>query len=688
MELDEYRKDLVEEVKAAATESRNFASSQFVEITAALLADAGELADFELCQFKGTGAKKRSLALDGYAFDDADDSVRVVVGDWDGGESAPTITQTDAKAALGRARAFVEESITGRFYENLENSSEAYAFAKELFNRRAEITRCRIYLSTDKRLSGRAKDFPEGKVGSIPVEFHVWDIGRFHRVSESSSGRDDIEIDFGLRIKGGVPCITASVESDDYKAYLCVIRGDVLASIYDEFGSRLLEGNVRSFLSAKGKINKAIRGTIRSEPQMFFAYNNGIAATASEAEIKAGSGGQHLLRVRELQIVNGGQTTASLAAALREGGAALESIFVQMKLSVIPSERAGLVIPLIARYANSQNKVSDADFFSNHDFHRRLESLSRQVWAPAIGGAQHETHWFYERARGQFVNEQARMTKSEKKRFLLQNPKNHIISKTDVAKLENVWNQKPHIVCLGAQKNFINFAVYVEAEWDKSDTAFNRNYFTGLVAKKILFAEAERIVASQRWYSGGYRAQIVAYSIAKLVNIVAAEEPEKAIDLSSIWLKQSVGEGLKVALAMISTRVHEVFVNPDSGHANVTEWSKREQCWRRVVALKIPIEPRLHLEVVSKDVELETKKEARKGQKEETKIDKVLEVVNLGAAFWAGLRNWGSAREIWSDEDAKLLSLATRKTFVPLDRQAVKLMGLKERAVVEGFVKV
>jgi hypothetical protein len=129
-------------------------------------------------------------------------------------------------------------------------------------------------------------------------------------------------------------------------------------------------------------------------------------------------------------------------------------------------------------------------------------------------------------------------------------------------------------------------------------------------------------------------------------------------------------------------------VNPDSGHANVTEWSKREQCWRRAVALKIPIEPRLHLELVSKDVVLETKKEARKGQKEETKIDKVLEVVNLGAAFWAGLRNWGSAREIWSDEDAKLLSLATRKTFVPLDRQAVKLMGLKERAVVEGFVKV
>lgn len=688
MDLEEYRKDLIEDVKAAATESRNFASSTFVEITSDLLADAGELADFQLCQFKGTGSKKKSLALDGYAFDEADDSVRVLVGDWDGRDMSPTITQTEAKALLGRARAFVEESLAGKFYESLENSSSGYAFSKELFNRRAELTRCRIYLATDKMLSGRAKDFPEGKIGSIPVEFHVWDIARFHRVSESSSGRDDIEIDFGLRIQGGIPCIAASVESDDYKAYLCVIRGDVLASIYDEFGSRLLEGNVRSFLSAKGKINKGIRGTIRSEPHMFFAYNNGIAATAAEAEIRAGVGGQHLVRVKELQIVNGGQTTASLAASLREGDAALDTIFVQMKLSVIPSERAGAVIPLIARYANSQNKVSDADFFSNHDFHRRLETLSRQIWAPAVSGAQHETHWFYERARGQFVNEQIRMTKSERKKFLMQNPKNQILSKTDIAKLQNAWAQRPHVVCLGAQKNFINFAVQVESEWDKSDAGFNREYFTGLVSKKIVFAETERIVASQPWYQGGYRAQIVAYTVAKLVNAIATEEPTMALDLPTIWAKQSVGEGLKPMLAEIAGAVHQVIVNPDSGHANVTEWSKRELCWRRVEALKIPIGPRLRRELVDKEAVREGKKEARKDQREDTKIDKVFEVVSLGVPFWNSLRDWGTARKLWTDEETKLLALACRKNFVPLDRQALKLMGLREKAVSEGFAKV
>jgi hypothetical protein len=688
MDLEEFRKDLIEDVKVGAAESRNFASSAFVELASRLLVEAGELSDFEQCQFRGVGSKKRNLAVDGFAFDDADDSVRIVVGDWDGREVMPTLTQTDAKTSLGRARAFVEESVSARFYDQLENSSEGYALSKELHNRRGDLSRCRIYLVTDKALSGRARDFPEGKVGAIPVEFHVWDASRFHRVSESASGRDDIEIDFGARMSGGVPCIAASVESDEYKAYLCVIRGDVLASIYDELGSRLLEGNVRSFLSAKGKINKGIRGTIRSEPQMFFAYNNGIAATASEVQVKAGANGQHMLRAKELQIVNGGQTTASLAAALREGGAALETIFVQMKLSVIPSERAGAIVPLIARYANSQNKVSDADFFSNHDFHRRLETLSRQIWAPPVGGAQHETHWFYERARGQFVNEQVRMTKAERKKFLLQNPKSQIVAKTDVAKLENVWAMKPHVACLGAQKNFINFAVEVEAEWDKSDIRFNREYFTSLVAKKIVFSEAERIVAAQPWYQGGYRAQIVAYTIAKLSHLIATQEPASEIDLGAIWARQSVGEGIKAALVTISEKVHEVLINPDSGHANVTEWSKREMCWKRVAALEMTVDLRLKKELSDKSAVREVKREARKSQVEDVKIDKVLEVVNLGVTFWGGLRAWGAARRIWSEEESTLLSLACRKHFVPLDRQALKLMALRERAADEGFVKL
>ena len=236
-------------------------------------------------------------------------------------------------------------------------------------------------------LSTRVRDWPVGDVAGIPTESHIWDINRFHQVQESKSGRDELEVDFTAVVPGGLPCLHASVPSDAYGAYLCVIPGNVLAEIYDRFGSRLLEGNVRSFLGTRGRTNKAIRKTVSLEPTMFFAYNNGIAATASAATVIADATGLRLTHVTDLQIVNGGQTTATLAGAMTDKESGLAQTFVQMKLSVLPAETSGKYIPLIARYANSQNRVSDADFFSNHEFHRRIELIAKALRAPAVGRA-------------------------------------------------------------------------------------------------------------------------------------------------------------------------------------------------------------------------------------------------------------------------------------------------------------
>src|SRR5207249_3580286 len=151
---------------------------------------------------------------------------------------------------------------------------------------------------------------------------------------ESATGRDELEVDFTTIVPGGLPCLSASVETDEYKAYLCVIPGSVLAIIYDEYGSRLLEGNVRSFLGTRPRVNKAIRKTVSTEPTMFFAYNNGIASTASAADVTSTPTGLRLTKVTDLQIVNGGQTTATLANAIATDKENLEQTFVQMKLSV------------------------------------------------------------------------------------------------------------------------------------------------------------------------------------------------------------------------------------------------------------------------------------------------------------------------------------------------------------------
>src|SRR5690606_7208558 len=140
----------------------------------------------------------------------------------------------------------------------------------------------------------------------------------------------------------------------------------------------------------------------------FFAYNNGITATADYIDFEEAPDGLKIRKVRNLQIVNGGQTTASLFHTAKKDKADLSGIFVQAKLSVIPEEHVDEIVPLISRFANSQNKVSDADFFANDPFHIEIEELSRSVWTPAIGGTSHATHWFYERARGQYMDAKAR----------------------------------------------------------------------------------------------------------------------------------------------------------------------------------------------------------------------------------------------------------------------------------------
>jgi hypothetical protein len=332
MTLEEFRKIFIETVRATAAAEENYVVAAFVDEAVKNLAEAGEIADFEHCHYKGVGSRKRALRIDGFGFDDVDESVRLLVADWHGEETMETLTQTDAKEILGRVRAFTEDALSGKLHTALENSTPEYGLAKTLCDRKDSVSKYRVYLVSDRALSTRVRDWPEGNINGIAVEFHVWDISRFHRLLESKTGRDELEIDFNDYQPGGIPCLAASGGGGQYKAYLCVIPGQILAKLYDEHGSRLLEGNVRSFLSLRVNVNKGIRATILSEPDMFFAYNNGIAATATDIAVQDGSGGLKLLRAKDLQIVNGGQTTASLASTMRRDSATLDGVFVPMKL--------------------------------------------------------------------------------------------------------------------------------------------------------------------------------------------------------------------------------------------------------------------------------------------------------------------------------------------------------------------
>lgn len=281
MDLSDFRQEFLDQIRARASAGANFTHAEFVDICAEQLSEAEELADFEACYYRGTGSRNRSLGVDGFAQDETDGSLRLLIAEYGGEAEAGTLTQTQAKSAFSKLLAFCDDAFSGRLHQALEESTPAYSFAQMLYDRRKSITRLRLYLVTDGVLSTRVRDWPEGEIAGIPTESHIWDINRFHQVQESKSGRDELEVDFTKVVDGGLPCLPASVQSDEYRAFLCVIPGNVLAEIYDQYGSRLLEGNVRSYLGTRGRINKAIRKTVALEPTMFFAYNNGIAATGS-----------------------------------------------------------------------------------------------------------------------------------------------------------------------------------------------------------------------------------------------------------------------------------------------------------------------------------------------------------------------------------------------------------------------
>ncbi|WP_349570955.1 AIPR family protein [Azotobacter salinestris] len=693
MEIDVFRTELLESVRANALAYNDSFHSSFVSNAGERLVEAEELSDFQSCHFEGIGSNGRKLLVDGYAFDEADNSLALVVANFLGDEENSRLDPIDIKRHFGMLKAFIEESAKGVLTSggkySIEESEPGFGLASDLKSWMGKVDRFRLYLISDGELSEimRSRDFPEEEINGVPTEFRIWDIIRFHRAYESATGRDNLVVDLTMGNGAGLQFLRAGGTPDEYDAYLCMIPGETLAKVYDRYGSRMLEGNIRSFLSLKGDVNKQIRNTILNKPTMFFAYNNGISATAEAVEFGMGPNGPTIVSATNLQIVNGGQTTASLALALRKDSADLSAVHVQMKLSVLPPESAAEMIPHIARYANSQNKVNEADFFSNHAYHVRLEEFSRRIWAPAIGGSQHQTHWFYERTRGQYLNEQSKLSRAEKNRFQLQSPRKQLLTKTDIAKLENTWRCMPQVVSLGSQKNFREFAKWISQRWEQNNAVFHEHYFRQLVALAILFRFTERFVTEQPWYqAGGYRANLVTYSLAKLKRIIDTQGDGMVLDLAKVWDSQSVPQELARQIAVISKEVAGVLTSSERLKENVTEWAKMQACWARVEQLDIPLVNELRERLVNPEVEASAQSQAKRQQIQDQGINVQMAVVALGGAKWAKICQWGKSRKLLSPKESSLLSLAASipNKFPSTDKQYAKIWEIRNRLMKEG----
>jgi len=686
-ELGDYFDAFQNTVRAAASADGHFTERGFVEEMASRLSEAEEIDQLVSVHFEGTGSKKKKLRLDGYDFGDEEGQIVLAVSHYSSGNVIEGLIHTEVTRLFGLVEAFIEQCFDGTLMPSLEPSSDAFQVASEMTSRAGSTHKIRIYLLTNHKLNDSVKNFPPKTVAGVAVEYHIWDIERLRRVESSQLGREEIDIDLREWVSEGVPILQSVSVETGLQTVLAVLPGEMLAGIYGKYGGRVLEANVRSFLTARGNVNRGMKGTIQQEPEMFLAYNNGIAATASAVEIDRSSGYPMLTSVTDLQIVNGGQTTASLFYVQKNDKADLAKISVQMKLIVVGNEESVELVPRISRYANTQNRVSEADFFSNHPFHVRMEEKSRRLLVPIQPGKHFQTKWYYERTRGQYVNEGSRLSVAETRRFGNEYPRGQMVTKTDAAKYLISWAQKPHVVSAGAQKNFIAFASQISDEWKRDDAQFGEKYFQDLISIGLLFNGVRSAVQKSDWYSTGYLANIVTYTLAKLVSSIASQRAGFVLDLGQIWKRQSVPPELMEQILPIARLAFEVLTSEERPVVNVTEWAKREKCWDAVKAAPLALGDGIAAFLVKVEDVREAKSDDRRAQRMDSGISAQIEVMRLGSKYWVGIRDFGRQLGALTAKDMSILQYATGESGkLPSDAQSAYLMQLDARMKSSGFV--
>ena len=684
MTVEEFAGDFFQDVLAEADADGQFVEDVFFHKFCEHLMEAGELDSADRVAYLGQPG--RGIRVDGYGGDPAEDdsdTFSLLISDFHPSADVGRLIGSEMNAIFRRLSNFLRHALDRKWRDALEETSPAFGLADLLSKRWSAIGRVRLFLITNRELSERVDGREGDELDGRTITYSVWDIGRLYRQATVGHGREDIDVDLAGSFGGPLSVLPAQQPEADHESYLAIMPGEVLAAIYDRWGTRLLEQNVRVFLQHRGKVNKGIRATIENEPNMFFAYNNGITATAEDVEIDDDGGRLLLRRLKNFQIVNGGQTTASIHSAQR-GKVDVSQTFVQMKLSVVDPERANRLVPKISEFANSQNRVSAADFFANHPFHVRMEDFSRRIHAPSPDGTFRQSKWFYERARGQYADARGGLTQAQRKKFDLENPRRQLFTKPDLAKFVNVWEERPHEVSLGAQKNFAAFARRIGQQWKTAPDDFNEAWYREAVAKAIVFKATERLVTDQPWYQGGYRANIVAYAIAKMAHDV--RERGRAVDFQNIWHRQALPPAMGPALVAVAESVHDVLVAPAAGISNVTEWAKKQMCWKRVSELVVAW-PRPFLDdLISTADRRDAIRSARREQRELNGVEAQIAVVNAGSAFWAEALAWGSERGLLSPtEDGVLGMVANPTSRTPTERQASRAIEALSKLQSEGY---
>tara|TARA_Y100000814_G_scaffold75928_1_gene47678 strand:- start:2199 stop:4364 length:2166 start_codon:yes stop_codon:yes gene_type:complete len=706
----EYYEEFLAEIRVDVGHGE-WEENSFFEKYCNLLLDSGSLSEAQRSIFNGQW-KNRQVRVDGYEDDPiaTNGILTLIVCDYTGTISSEIeiMNRDEMVRIFSRCERFITNSLDYNFRDDLEaNADFSPVFLAEMINSDWEyISAFRIVLLTDKTLSIRGNyenSFVKNDSGTIKeVIREVWDFERYKNdVLDGSKGFEPIIIDFIEETGNSIPILSVNTgNSEEYKSYVGIISGEQLAAIYGRYQNRLLEQNVRVFLQATGNVNRGILATLQHNPGMFFAYNNGITCTADEIIVE----NDQIKSITNFQIVNGGQTTASIHRAKSDIkiNADLSKVFVQMKLSIISKSVTDdgkvRMVSDISRFANTQNKVNASDFFSNHPYHQQLEKLSRETRAPLLAGTTTPTKWYYERVRGQWKDEKSKCrTDAEKTRFENEFPSLRSKSKTgriqkidkgDVARFINIWDQLPHTVSKGKEDNFKSFAAdMAKTDWEKIKDNYNNQYFTDLIAKAIIYQDVDQLVVDQNWGVGVYKAPIVTYSMAKLAYDIenGVFGKNKSFNFDIVWQAQKIDNELKMCFEKIIIPLNDLLNDPPEGMPlNASTWAKRESLWNYVKLMNIEWPESINKFLISAEDAKKIQTEARKDQRNfKSGYDAQTTVINAGEKFWTDVYSWGTEWKHLSENEILLFNKYFSDGFLE-DFRSKQLLACLERLQKEG----
>ncbi|MGG0836973.1 AIPR family protein [Bacillus paralicheniformis] len=548
--------------------------------------------------------KELKSQLNGYFYHEEINTLNLYVVEYEPfleKDELPVANMTSLKEFANKAK---------RFYTNTEaimqledRSTEIYDVTKMIINKKSEIEEVNIYVITSKfYISNKPIDLTIPNVESVNV--HVWDMDRIFKLSEAEQGIREFNIDFESEY--GESLQMMRVPNNDERGlidcYIGVIPAKFLAKLYDDWGPKLVERNVRSFLQARGGTNKGIRNTLKDKRQreFFVAYNNGVSSVAKAGDIEQ-IGNSKLYKIKTLtswQIVNGGQTTASIHQAYKNN-VDLEGVYVQIKLTILDIsgeiekqdlrvDRHSLedeMIAKISEYANTQNKINKSDLLANTRFMSDIEKYSRSIWIPTQDNRKAESKWYFERARGQYMVDIGRRSKGKEQTvFKKIYPKENVITKVEMAKYYMSWEGYPHISSKGGEEAFKRFMDLNSQYWKKSYVMNDKDEVTGsilnidadyykeLIARRIISAFGTRIVESMNLK--GYKANVIYYTVAMLNHLYGEE-----INLLEVWQKQHLSNKWEYVVRTIANNTLN-YLRESAGDRNVTQWAKKEDCWK------------------------------------------------------------------------------------------------------------